>query len=200
MFKDVKMARTESLMLPLDTKAPDFLLYNCADQSQNSLDQVKGTSGTLMIFMCNHCPYVLHLLDKIVEMSNQIRDWGINTVAISSNDVERYPDDSPELMKELAIEKAFKFPYLYDETQEIAMAYNAACTPDFYLFDDNLKLVYRGRFDDARPKNGNPVTGYDLMQACKNLQKGIEQNKKQIPSLGCGIKWKKGNLPKGFSN
>ena len=143
---------------------------------------------------------MLHLIDKIVEISNQIKDWGINTVAISSNDIKRYPDDSPELMKEFAIEKGFKFPYLYDETQEVAMAYKAACTPDFYLFDDYLKLVYRGRFDDARPKNGNPVTGYDLMQACENLNKGIEQNNNQIPSLGCGIKWKEGNEPRGFSN
>ena len=193
------MARTESFMLPLDTKAPDFLLYNCVNQSLNSLDQVKGSRATLVIFMCNHCPYVLHLLDKMVEISKQIKKWGINTVAISSNDVVYYPDDSPEMMRELAIKKAFNFPYLYDETQEVAMAYKAACTPDFYLFDDNLKLVYRGKFDDARPKNENPVTGCDLMQACENLHKGIEQNKNQIPSLGCGIKWKEGNEPGGFS-
>ena len=194
------MARTNSFMLPLDTKAPDFSLTNCINQSQNSLEQVKGSTGTLVIFMCNHCPYVLHLIDKIVEISNQIKYWGINTAAISSNDIERYPDDSPELMKEFAIEKGFKFPYLYDETQEVAIAYEAACTPDFYLFDDNLRLVYRGRFDDATPNSKNPVTGYDLMQACENLNKGIEQNKYQIPSLGCGIKWKEGNEPKGFSN
>ena len=194
------MAKTKSLMLPLGTKAPDFLLPNCVDKSLIYLNQVKGLSGILVIFMCNHCPYVLHLIDKIVEISNQIKNWGINTVAISSNDVAHYPDDSPEMMKQLAIEKAFNFPYLYDETQEIAMAYNAACTPDFYLFDDNLKLVYRGKFDDARPNNENPVTGYDLIQACENLHKGIKQNKNQIPSLGCGIKWKKGNEPREFSS
>ena len=187
-------------MLPLNTKAPDFLLPNCIDQSLSYLDQVKGSSGTLVIFMCNHCPYVLHVLDKIVEISNQIKDWGINTVAISSNDVVNYPDDSPEMMKQLAIKKAFNFPYLYDETQEVALAYNAACTPDFYLFDDNLKLVYRGKFDDARPNNEITVSGYDLMQACENLQNGIKQNENQIPSLGCGIKWKKGNEPRGFSS
>ena len=151
-----------------------------------------------VIFMCNHCPYVLHLMDKIVEVSVIIKEWGINTVAISSNDVENYPEDRPELMKKLALKKSFGFPYLYDETQEVAMAYKAACTPDFYLFDDDLKLVYRGRFDDARPKNDNPITGKDLMNACQKLSKGLVQDRDQIASLGCNIKWKLGNEPDGF--
>ena len=193
------MARTESYMLPLNTKAPHFSLTNGIDQNQLTLDQVKGSSGTLVIFMCNHCPYVLHLLDKRVEVSHQIKEWGINTVSISSNDVDNYPEDSPELMQKLAIEKSFGFPYLHDPTQEVALAYEAACTPDFYLFDQDLKLVYRGRFDDARPKNDNPVTGKDLMDACRKLSRGMAQDTNQIPSLGCNIKWKANNEPKGFS-
>ena len=193
------MARTESYMLPLNTKAPHFSLTNGIDQNQLTLDQVKGSSGTLVIFMCNHCPYVLHLLDKMVEVSHQIKEWGINTVSISSNDVDNYPEDSPELMQKLTIEKSFGFPYLHDPTQEVALAYEAACTPDFYLFDQDLKLVYRGRFDDARPKNDNPITGKDLMDACQKLSRGMAQDANQIPSLGCNIKWKANNEPKGFS-
>ncbi|MEC8636740.1 MAG: thioredoxin family protein, partial [Bacteroidota bacterium] len=191
------MARTESYMLPLNTKAFDFTLTNSVDQKQVSLNQVKGISGTLIIFMCNHCPYVLHLLDKMVEVSKNIKEWRINTIAISSNDVENFPEDRPELMRKLALKKSFGFPYLYDETQEIARAYQAACTPDFYLFDHDLKLVYRGRFDNARPKNNNPITGKDLMNACQRLSKGIAQEREQIPSLGCNIKWKSGNEPEG---
>lgn len=192
------MARTESYMLPLNTKAFDFTLTNSVDQKQVSLNQVKGISGTLIIFMCNHCPYVLHLLDKMVEVSKNIKEWRINTIAISSNDVENFPEDRPELMRKLALKKSFGFPYLYDETQEIARAYQAACTPDFYLFDHDLKLVYRGRFDNSRPKNNNPITGKDLMNACQRLSKGIAQEREQIPSLGCNIKWKSGNEPEGF--
>tara|TARA_B100001175_G_C19507900_1_gene641957 strand:+ start:2363 stop:2956 length:594 start_codon:yes stop_codon:yes gene_type:complete len=197
------MARNESFMLPLNTKAHDFSLPNTVDQSIISLDQVKGVSGTLIIFMCNHCPYVLHLIDKMVEISREIKESGINTVAISSNDVENYPDDRPELMKKLALEKSFNFPYLYDQTQEVALAYKATCTPDFYLFDYDLKLVYRGRFDNARPKNNNPITGHDLSEACQKLSNGLPQEINQIPSLGCGIKWKDGNNHKPkewFSN
>ena len=193
------MARTESYMLPLNTEAPSFTLPNSVDNQMLSLEEVKGSKGTLVIFMCNHCPYVIHLLDKMVEISNEIKPMGIHTVAISSNDINSYPEDRPELMKKLALEKSFGFPYLYDETQEIAMAYEAACTPDFYLFDGELKLVYRGRFDDARPKNDNPITGLDLMTACTNLSNGFPQEAHQIPSLGCGIKWKAGNEPKGFT-
>ena len=192
------MARTESFMLPLNTEAPNFSLTNGVDNIKVTLDKVKGRSGTLVIFMCNHCPYVLHLLDKMVEVSHDIKKLGINTVAISSNDVENYPDDRPELMKKLALEKSFDFPYLYDPSQEVALAYKAACTPDFYLFDQDLKLAYRGRFDNARPKNDNPVTGKDLMNACQKLSKGAAQETDQIPSLGCNIKWKAGNEPNGF--
>ena len=184
------MARTESYMLPLNTEAPDFSLTNGVDQIKVTLGEVKGTLGTLVIFMCNHCPYVLHLLEKMVEVSHDIKKLGINTVAISSNDVENYPDDRPELMQKIALEKSFDFPYLYDPTQEVALAYEAACTPDFYLFGQDLKLVYRGRFDDARPKNDNPITGKDLINACRKLLNGAAQETNQIPSLGCNIKWK----------
>ena len=194
------MARTESYMLPLNTQAPNFSLTNGVDQIKVTLGEVKGTLGTLVIFMCNHCPYVLHLLEKMVEVSHDIKKLGINTVAISSNDVENYPDDRPELMQKIALEKSFDFPYLYDPTQEVALAYEAACTPDFYLFDQDLKLVYRGRFDDARPKNDNPITGKDLINACQKLLNGVAQETNQIPSLGCNIKWKAGKEPKGFSN
>lgn len=194
------MARTESYMLPLNTKAPPFSLPNSIDGAHLSIDQIKGTKGTLVVFMCNHCPYVIHLLDEIVKVSHEIKEWGINTLAISSNDIEVYPEDGPELMKKLALENSFDFPYLYDETQEVALAYQAACTPDFYLFDEDLKLSYRGRFDDARPKNSNPITGKDLRKACENLFKGKEQETNQFPSMGCGIKWKAGNEPSGFSN
>lgn len=193
------MARTESYMLPLNTEAPSFSLTNGVDQIKVTLDEFKGTSGTLVIFMCNHCPYVLHLLEKIVEVSHEIKKLGINTIAISSNDVENYPDDRPELMQKLALDKSFDFPYLYDPTQEVALAYEAACTPDFYLFGQDLKLVYRGRFDDARPSNDNPVTGKDLLDACQKLLNGAEQETNQKPSLGCNIKWKAGNEPKEFS-
>ena len=140
-------------MLPLNTKAPTFSLPNPVDDSLVSIDKVKGGKGTMVIFMCNHCPYVLHLLDKIVEATNEIKTWGINTVAISSNDIVNYPDDRPELMKRLASENTFGFPYLYDETQEVALAYEAACTPDFYLFDANLKLVYMEKIVETVPFN-----------------------------------------------
>ena len=192
------MAKTNSYMLPLGTVAPNFKLPDTISGEQTLLSEVKGTKGTLIIFMCNHCPYVLHLLDKIIEISSEIREFGINTVAISSNDVENYPDDHPILMKKLAEDRDFSFPYLYDETQSVALSYEAACTPDFYLFDSDLKLVYRGKFDDARPKNEEPISGKDLLIAAKNLIAGLPQNNDQTPSLGCNIKWKKGNEPSGF--
>ena len=192
------MAKTNSYMLPLGTKAPNFILPDTVSGEDISLSNTKGKKGTLIIFMCNHCPYVLHLLDKIIEISTEIKEVGINTVGISSNDIANYPEDHPKLMKKLAEDRDFSFPYLYDETQSIAMSYEAACTPDFYLFDSGLKLVYRGKFDDARPNNEEPISGKDLLKAAKNLIMEIPQNSDQTPSLGCNIKWKKGNEPKGF--
>ena len=194
------MAKTNSYMLPLGTEAPNFILPNTVSGKEILLSQIKGAKGTLIIFMCNHCPYVLHLLDKIIEISTEIKELGINTVAISSNDVDNYPEDHPKLMKKLAEDRAFNFPYLYDETQSVALSYEAACTPDFYLFDSELKLVYRGKFDNARPKNEEPINGKDLHKAAKNLIMGIPQNSDQTPSLGCNIKWKEGNEPSGFFN
>ena len=135
------MARTYSYMLPLGTEAPNFILPDTVSGEDISLSKIKGIKGTLIIFMCNHCPYVLHLLDKIIEISNEIKELGINTVGISSNDVENYPEDHPKLMKKLAEDRDFSFPYLYDETQSAAISYEAACTPDFFLFDSDLKLV-----------------------------------------------------------
>ena len=192
------MSRTYSYMLPLGTKAPDFKLKNTVDGKMVSLDEIQGLKGTLIIFMCNHCPYVLHLLDKMVEISFEIKNLGVNTVAISSNDINNYPEDRPELMKKLALDRGFGFPYLYDENQSVALSYEAACTPDFYLFNSELNLVYRGKFDDARPKNHEPVNGKDILTATKNLVMGFPQIEDQIPSIGCNIKWKKGNEPSGF--
>ena len=184
------MAITESYMLPLKTKAHNFSLPNSVDQSIISLDQVRGTSGTLIIFMCNHCPYVLHLLDKMVEISLEIKKFGINTLAISSNDVENYPDDRPELMKKLAIEKSFNFPYLYDQTQEVALAYKATCTPDFSVFNGEMECVYRGQIDDARPGNNERVTGLDIRMVLDAILANVEISGVQKPSVGCNIKWK----------
>ena len=192
------MAKTHSYMLPLGTEAPNFILPDTVSGEDISLSNIKGTKGTLIIFMCNHCPYVLHLLDKIIEISTEIKEVGINTVGISSNDIVNYPEDHPKLMKKLAEDRDFSFPYLYDETQSVAISYEAACTPDFYLFDSDLKLVYRGKFDDARPKNEEPISGKDLLTAAKNLVMEIPLNRNQTPSLGCNIKWKKGNEPSGF--
>jgi len=194
------MSETASYMLPLGSVAPKFRLPNTIDGNFLSLDEIRGPNGTLVVFICNHCPYVLHLLDKIVEVFNDVNKNKINSVAISSNDIENYPQDHPDQMKMLALDYNFRFPYLYDEDQSVALAYEAACTPDFFLFNSNLKLVYRGRFDDARPKNNEPVTGKYLIQAINNLSNGLPQSEIQVPSLGCNIKWKKGNEPKGFFN
>lgn len=184
------MARTPSNMLELGTKAPDFYLLNTSDGNSYSYANVQGESGTIIMFICNHCPYVKHVFEGITSLANHYQSKGIGFVAISSNDVENYPDDSPELMKVTALEQGFTFPYLYDETQEIAKAYDAACTPDFYLFDAEQLLVYRGQMDDSRPKNDIPVTGKDLRAAMDSLLSGAVIDPLQKPSLGCNIKWK----------
>ncbi len=142
------------------------------------------------MFICNHCPFVKHVNPEIVKIAQEYQDKGIAFIAISSNDVEKYPQDAPDLMKENAKEMGYPFPYLYDETQETALAYHAACTPDFYLFDANLKLVYRGQLDSSRPGNEIPLTGHDLRNALDNLLKGKEIDQDQKPSIGCNIKWK----------
>lgn len=177
-------------MLPLGTIAPEFYLKDTNSNESFSFSDIKGEKGTLVIFICNHCPFVHHVLEEIVMIVNDYRVQGIGITAISSNDVQNYPQDSPELMTEFAFENKFEFPYLYDETQEVAKAYDAACTPDFYLFDNQDKLVYRGQLDDSRPGNGIPLSGSDLRGAIDGVIYNRIINPDQKPSLGCNIKWK----------
>lgn len=184
------MARTPSNMLDLGTKAPEFSLPNTVSQDNCTYDQIKGEKGTVVMFICNHCPYVKHVFEGIVALAKDYQKNEIGFVAISSNDVENYPDDAPELMQITAQEQGFTFPYLYDASQEVAKAYDAACTPDFYLFNAQKKLVYRGQMDDSRPANGLPVTGKDIRAALDALLSNKEINPLQKPSLGCNIKWK----------
>ena len=184
------MARTPSNMLELGTKAPEFTLIDTITERDMSINDVKGDTATVVMFICNHCPFVKHVNDELVDLGNDYKDKGVGFVAISSNDVENYPDDSPGMMKIVAQELEYPFPYLYDETQEVAKAYDAACTPDFYVFDKDLKLVYRGQLDDSRPGNDIPVTGKDLRSALNALIDGKEVSDDQKPSLGCNIKWK----------
>lgn len=184
------MARTPSNMLPLGTKAPDFELLDTISDQPLCLSEIKGDKGTVVMFICNHCPFVVHVNPEITRLAGEYQQKGINFIAISSNDVENYPQDAPHLMKEKAKEEGYPFPYLYDETQKVAKAYDAACTPDFYLFDTDLKLVYRGQLDNSRPGNGLPLTGEDLRKAMDALLAGMAIDPEQKPSLGCNIKWK----------
>lgn len=183
------MARTASNMLPLGTKAPNFNLLDVVSGKRLDLDAMTGAKGTLIMFICNHCPFVLHVNAALSKLAKEYKKKGIAFIAISSNDVANYPQDSPELMKKTAAEEGYTFPYLYDENQEVAKAYDAACTPDFYLFDANLFLVYRGQLDDSRPENGLPVTGEDIRKAMDATIAGNRINEKQKPSIGCSIKW-----------
>lgn len=192
------MALTESYMLPLGTALPDFSLENPLSQNTTSLHKNTGEKGTLIIFMCNHCPYVVHLIDHLTAFTAKIKSEGINSIAISSNDAVAYPQDGPEKMALYAKEKGFSFPYLYDPTQKAAQAFEAACTPDFYLFDEDKKLVYRGRYDASRPGNDLPITGEDLSKAIDAMQKKTPIPGMQYPSLGCNIKWISGNEPENF--
>lgn len=184
------MALTPSNMLPLGTIAPNFNLVDTKDNETKSLTQLKGNKGTLVMFICNHCPFVIHVNAALVKLANDYKTKGINCIAISSNDVENYPQDSPDKMKIHAEENHYPFPYLYDETQEVAKAYDAACTPDFFLFDEDLKLVYAGQLDGSRPGNDIPVTGKDLRAAMDALLNNETINPNQKPSMGCNIKWK----------
>src|SRR5690554_2803478 len=186
----LKMADTESTMLPLNTIAPDFTLLDAVSLNTVSLKDVRGEKGTVVMFICNHCPFVKHVNDEIVRICNDYRVTGFGFVAISSNDVEKYPEDSPIEMWRTAQRVGYPFPYLYDKTQEVAKAYDAACTPDFYLFDAELKLVYRGQLDNSKPGNGIPVNGRDLREALDNILNNNPQRKDQKPSMGCNIKWR----------
>jgi peroxiredoxin len=191
------MARTPSTMLPLGTKAPDFSLVN-VDGRTVSLADVSNEPALLVIFMCNHCPFVKHLADALAQFSAEYMANGVAVVGINSNDVANYPADSPEQMVREAEERGYRFPYLYDATQEVAKAYRAACTPDFFLFDRDRRLVYRGQFDDSRPDNGKPITGADLRAAIDAVLAGKKPSEQQRPSIGCNIKWKPGNEPDYF--
>lgn len=184
------MARTPSNMLPLGTKAPDFSLFDTVSEQTLSLQELKGEKGTVVMFICNHCPFVIHVNPELAKLGVEYQQKGIGFVAISSNDVENYPQDAPHLMGKAAKNEGYTFPYLYDQTQEVAKAYDAACTPDFYLFDAKLDLVYRGQLDDSRPGNGLPLTGADLRNAMNSLVQGEEITETQKPSIGCNIKWK----------
>lgn len=183
------MAKTESKMLALGTKAPNFSLLDTISGEILDLQTIKGVKGTVLMFICNHCPFVIHVNPEISKVAKEYQAKGIGFIAISSNDVVNYPQDNPELMKSTAIEQGYTFPYLYDATQEVAIAYDAACTPDFYLFDAKLELVYRGQLDDSRPGNGLPVTGSDLRKAMDALLSGSPSIEPQKPSIGCNIKW-----------
>jgi len=184
------MSRTPSNMIPLGTKAPNFDLIDTISDKNLSLNSLKGNKATVLFFICNHCPFVIHVNDELVNIANDFNKKGASFIAISSNDIENYPQDAPKLMKKVALDLKYPFPYLYDKTQEIAKAYAAACTPDIYVFDDDLKLVYRGQIDDSRPGNGISVTGKDLRNALQNLLVGKAITKNQKPSIGCNIKWK----------
>lgn len=184
------MARTPSNMLPLGTPAPEFKLTDTVSGKELSLNDVKSDKATVIMFICNHCPFVKHVDEGIVAVAKDYQAKGVSFVAISSNDVENYPQDAPNLMKEEAEKVGYSFPYLYDETQEVAKAYDAACTPDFYVFDGDLKCAYRGQLDDSRPGNDKPVTGKDLRAALDEILEGKEVSAPQLPSLGCNIKWK----------
>jgi peroxiredoxin len=184
------MALTESKMLALGTKAPEFNLMDTISGEDFSFQQVSGEKGTVIMFICNHCPYVIHVNRQIVDLANDYKSRGIGFAAISSNDVENYPDDAPNIMKVVGKALKFPFPYLYDESQEVARAYDAACTPDFYVFNDQDELVYRGRLDANRPSTGKEPTGEDLRKALDALLQGKVIESKQYPSAGCNIKWK----------
>lgn len=184
------MALTPSTMLPLGTVAPDFTLIDASTNKPVSLAEIQGEKGTIVMFICNHCPFVKHVNEELVRVANDYRVTGFGFVAISSNDVEKYPQDGPRFMWDVARNENYPFPYLFDETQEVAKAYDAACTPDFYLFDDALKLVYRGQLDNSRPGNGIPVNGRDLREAIDNILNNHPQREEQKPSMGCNIKWK----------
>lgn len=193
------MVRTESQMLQLGTKAPNFTLKNVIDDYIIRLSDSVGENGTLVFFICNHCPFVIHVRDEFKPLFEEYSTKGISFIAVNSNSIETHPQDGPENMKALAQDMEWEFPFLFDDTQEVAKAYSAACTPDFFLFDREAKLYYRGQLDNSRPKSGIPVTGEDLRRAMDALLEGNLPPNDQKPSLGCNIKWAPGNEPRYFS-
>ena len=185
------MAATESTMMALGTKAPDFTLPDTISGTDKSLNELASDKATVVMFICNHCPYVIHVRDEIVRMAKEYTPKGVSFIAINSNDATIYVQDSPEYMRKAAAEFDFNFPYLFDESQDVARAYDAACTPDFFVFDGKMECVYRGQLDDSRPRNDIPVTGKDLREALDALLSGMPVNPEQTPSIGCNIKWKR---------
>lgn len=181
------MSLTESKVFEKGTQAPDFSLIDTVSDKALSLADVKGEKGTVIMFICNHCPYVVHVNPELVKLANDYLQRGIGFVGISSNDVRNYPQDAPDLMKKQAEKLQYPFPYLYDETQEVAKAYDAACTPDFYVFDAELKAVYHGQLDDSRPNSGIPLNGKDIRDVLEAILKGKEYTALQKPSIGCNI-------------
>ena len=183
------MALIESNPFPTGTLAPDFKLLDTVSGKNLSLSSAKGEKGTVIMFICNHCPFVIHVNEELVRLTNDYLNKGVGFVAVSSNSVKTHPQDGPEFMTEHAKKMGYPFPYLYDETQEIAASYDAACTPDFYIFDANLKSVYHGQLDSSRPGNEIPVTGGDMRKSLDNLLTGTSPLENQKPSIGCSIKW-----------
>jgi len=195
------VAQTPSTMLELGTKAPNFDLPNHNEntgEDRVTLLDAAGPRGLLVMFICNHCPFVVHVVDELARLGHDAKSHGIGVVAIMSNDTITHPDDAPVRMTAEAESRGYTFPYLFDETQEVAKAYKAACTPDFFVFDNNLNLAYRGQLDDARPGSDEPITGHDLRNAIHAIAEGREPTTDQKPSIGCNIKWKAGNAPEYF--
>lgn len=192
------MALTASTMLPLGTQAPDFLLPDVVSRESISLSTFAGKKALLVMFICQHCPFVKHIKAELAKLGQDYLNSDLGIVAISANDAQNYPNDAPESLRAMATELSFQFPLCFDESQETAKAYTAACTPDFFLFNAHRQLVYRGQFDDSRPSNGKPVTGADLRAAIETVLAGKPVEGEQKPSIGCNIKWKPGNEPSYF--
>ena len=184
------MALIESTMIPLDSIAPNFTLSDTITQNEISLAESKSEIATVIMFICNHCPYVIHINEELVKVANEYIPKNISFIAISSNDIETHPEDGPEEMKEVAYRLGYQFPYLFDESQEVAKVYEAQCTPDFFIFDKDLALVYRGQFDNSRPGNEITVSGNDVREALDSILSRNKVNPIQIPSIGCNIKWR----------
>lgn len=192
------MVETPSTMLPLGTQAPPFELPDVVSGETVRLEDFSDSDALLVMFICRHCPFVIHIREELARLERDYVDTGLAIVAISSNDAERYPDDSPAKLREMAVELGFEFPLCHDEDQSVAKAYRAACTPDFFVFDEDLRLAYRGQLDDSRPGSTAPVTGADLRAAIDAVLDGREPDDRQKPSMGCNIKWKPGNEPDYF--
>lgn len=192
------MVQTPSTMIPIGTKAPEFSLLDPVSGTKRPLSEFNAPA-TVIIFMCNHCPFVIHVRDELTRLERDYAPKGVAFIGINSNDEEKYPQDGPGPMAELVREMGWKFPFLFDATQEVAKAYHAACTPDFFVFDGDKKLAYRGQLDDSRPSNGTPVTGRDLRAAIDAVLAGRPAAAEQRPSIGCNIKWKPGNEPDYFT-